>query len=373
MDKLYDSKGNELNVGGGSAPPVIIPSESFPVKALIKKVASLNDGEKIEMTEFPYCNKTGNHYAVNAKVTSFGKLYLCQGYNSYRCSYLEITNTSVILHRDTAGTVTTTVSHGLNISGYIAINLQITDDCYAFFHLQTKGGEYKYTFEKWNESANGMARLISEGTSLTNVVYSAANKNFSCPFWIFGASQEGISNSRWLGQLKNLGYFNYLANALAGRNSSSMLTDLKRALNFGRPQYVYFALSNDQASNYKARMKAAAECADEYGFEIIFVTKFVKPNATEDERAEQIEKIDYIKNYGRRVFAFGEAVCDDVYSGVVYPNYMDSDYVHPSTAEGARAIAFRFLVDVPEVMQYGTIKNSSAVGDTESGDGDVLS
>lgn len=312
------------------------------------------DGETIDATDFPYCNKVGNQFAFNAKITSFGKIRICQGFQTAYAVWLLIDGTNIDLLKYAGASRIARAAHGLTFSDFISININIDDNGHALVSVMTASGGFDYTFEDWGTQSCGLIQVRNDGSSLTDVTFVATNKYFSSPFWIFGASQEGMGSTRWLGQLRNLGYKNFLANAQPGRDSVGILTDLRRALNFGCPKYVYFALSNDgyTASTYTARMNAAKALADEYNFEVIFVAKGVTPAETATAEA-QLAKRNAVVNFGVRFFDFGKAVAQDPTDpSTIYSGWLDSEYVHPATAQCAKALALRFLVDVPEVMQY---------------------
>lgn len=311
-------------------------------------------GETMESELFPYYNKFGNKISFNAKVANFGKLTIYAGTTSYAHMYLCIDNTNMWIC-DSDDRIVENRAHGLDISEYISINLNCLDNGSLKVSIVTVNGTADYEFAKWNYAC-GKIVVANDSCSMANVQVGLTNSYFRTPFWIFGASQEGIANNRWLGQLRNLGYTDYLANALSGRNSVGILDDLKRALNFGCPKYVYFGLSNDDYvyNTYKSRMDAAKAVADEYGFEIIFVCKATTPT-TKATYEEQLAKRNTVINYGCRYFDFGKAVAaDPTDPNTLYANYLDASdgWVHPVSALGARAIAMQFLVDVPEIMQY---------------------
>lgn len=339
----------ELQEGKDSIPQLesILGSGGETIKADI-----LASGDRLQLANYPQCNKVGDCYAFNAKITAFDKLKVCHGYMSYISNWFEITTTHVNLYRSNDGSdveLMESVEHGLDITAYISVNIQIDDDCNAKLCLMTLAGDYRHTFEKWWEASHGVLQVISDGTTLEKAVFAANNRKFSCPLWVFGASQEKLSDSMWVGQIKSMGYFDFLLNALSGRDSMGIANDLRRALRYGCPKYLYFGLSNDgyDFDVYSSRMDAAKAIADEYGIEIIFVVKPMTPIADESYKI----KADYVRNYGCRYFDFANAVSADVDdTNAIYDGYLSSDWVHP-TPLGARALALRFMVDVPEVMK----------------------
>lgn len=318
---------------------------------------TLSDGSILPMSAFPYSNKVGNHFTFTAKIDHFSSLLICQGYNTNYARWIEINDTYVDVYWNT-GSRQQRVTHNLTFSNYISVNIQINNQGDAVTTIMTGDNTFSEILTGWDTNATGLVQVRSVGTTLHDVVFTATNIYFRCPLWIFGASQEGFTTTRYLGQLRLLGYRNYLANALPGRDSSNILNDLKRALNFGCPKYVYFALSNDGYTydTYKTRMDKAKSCAEEYGFTIIFVAKGVTPNTSSGSQEAQLTKRNTVINYGERYVDFGEAIAQDPTDPTtIYSGWMDSEYVHPATAQCARAIAMRVLSDIPEIMQYGDV------------------
>lgn len=367
LNTNVEALGNEVEKVKKNTSPQV---ESVIGKDALRVTAeSLSDGQIIELTDFPYANKTGNRYAFGGKFSgSFGSIYLCQGYNTYRSLWFAVNSSSIELwyqpNKSSSGkpaSVVETVQHGLNITDFVRVNLSIDDDCKARLQLFTRGGAYIHTFEKWSENANGIPSVRSVGTALTNVAYSATNRRFRCPVWVFGSSYEGLSKQRWCGQIKLMGYFDFLLNSKAGRSTLGNREDLERALNFGCPKYLVTVASigNDVTlANLKTRFTDLKAVADAHGMEVIVTCPADTPNTPKAEVRE------FLANTGCRLIHSGEAVSADINDGNAWYNgYLASDNVHP-TELGAIAMAHAVCEDFPEIMQYG-----ESTGNVENNDG----
>lgn len=117
---------------------------------------------------------------------------------------------------------------------------------------------------------------------------------------------------------------------------------------------------NDSASNYQTNLAKLKGLSEKYGFELVLQKVPVVP-----ARIEQNTGVNVIvaESGLRYIDAYKAVGADD--TGTWYTDYLSSDKVHPSV-NGAKAIATRMLIDVPEIMQYGYRQGS--VGGGISGD-----
>lgn len=335
-------------------------------------VDSINNNESIKLTGFPYCNKFGDCYQFSCKITNFTSLKICRGYNTYRSRWFEINSTNVNLYakdtNDSEGRIVETYLHGISsISAMLNVNINIGKDGKAVFKLQTLGGEFSHTFDRWGFEVNGLLQVISN-SSLTDVRLSATNFMQISPIWIFGASYMGVTNQRLIGQLKNMGYFKYLCNALAGRASSATLDDIRKSLSNGTPKYLLdFAFANDTSDvTFIANTTAIKELCDKNDVEFIGITLANMPYRNFDVRNA------FIRNLGVRYIDLEKAVKDPskIWSegtDIWYDGFLSSDNVHP-TELGAKAMAMQILTDFPEIMQCYDSHSDTSTPDYDGGD-----
>lgn len=327
-------------------------------------VESLLDGEELSAEEFPYCNKLGNQYSVSCKIGTFDKVVFAQGYNNYRGFHIEFSKYDVKVYFDSS--LKETQTHGLDIKDFLKFNIQHKDSGRFRISLMTNGGNYSFESSFNTYDMNGLLKLISIGSKLSQVKLSATNDRFRCPIWIFGASYEGVSSSRWVGQCKKMGYFNYLLNGLAGRDSSTTAADLNRAMKFGCPKYLYLTIwGNGSVDSLDTTIESVRSTCEENGITLILTNR---PNSlAEDVQNTYVNRKSVIDKYiamGIRYVDLAEAVSmNESEADGWYDGFLSSDLKHP-TELGAQAMAYQVLSDFPEIMQYGLYKDDIMLEDT---------
>ena len=324
-----------------------------PIKSLTGKeaetatAASLTDTGKIELTNFPWHIKKGLVMSMYAKVTSFSALLVGKGYMKYRGDYLRINTTQIVQIRyDSSEIVKETVTHGLNIQSFVKVSLTSDNSGRMYVVLQSKGGKFEYKFNNWAFEANYAPFVLSEGSTLTDVELSAGCQDFRLPVWAFGDSYFGVDASRWIGVMKDFGYFNFLVNGLAGQSSAGAYADLERCLKFGTPKFLLWCLGmNDTDANFKAYFEKVRSICKSNNITLIAATVPTVPTRNKEIITQ------YVKDSGLRYIDFYKAVGTSS-SGTWYDGYLNADGVHPN-AIGAQALATQVLADFPELMQYG--------------------
>ena len=319
--------------------------------AISIKSDNLNNDLSIE--QFPFSNKFGDKYNFICKVSSFNGISICKGVPpSYGASWFEIDSQNVSLYNYyTNSSRVAQVAHGLSIQQVLNVNINVDSSGIATLTIQTVGGYFTHEFQQWGYNANGMLQVHNNGSVLTDCCLSATNKYFTCPIWIFGASFEGVADARWIGQMKSMGYFNYLLNAYAGRNGATAIVDFKRALKFGCPKYIYFPSSNDgNVETYISNVTQMKQLCDKFGITLILGRK--ANNKETDFSAYRT----YVESSGLRYIDLFNALTDPSKTwssgtDTWYSGFMSSDGKHP-TEQGALAIALQACYDFPEMMQY---------------------
>ncbi len=359
---------NDLNTRINSVESSVLKVESVLGEDALKVTSStLADGSSVTLTQFPQSNKKGDNVLFFAKISSFSGLRIGKGYGAYNNIWFEIDGTNVILKNYVSSEATlATEAHGLTIDTFISISIscRLNDKC--VLNIDTLGGSFSHTFDEWTTSINGVWKATSVGSSLTDIAFNATNQDFRCPVWAFGDSYFGITDSRWPGQLKNFGYYNYLINGYAGRGSNNGYLDLVKCLNFGTPKYLLWCLlGNDTLANYKSYLSQVISLCEAKGITLILLKM---PNgcsnptiSTTYSDRDYDEYNAYMETLGYRYINLKEAVGES--GGVWYTGYC-SDGIHPTTL-GAKAMAMQVLKDFPEIMQYGTTSDSASSGGDE--------
>lgn len=313
-----------------------------------------------EIKTFPKHLKKCVDLSFGATFNTFNTIEVGKGYNNYRGSWIRITNTTVdyIYYDNNTAMNRKSVVHNLNISTFINVSINVDSNSTAHVKILTLNGYFETTFNFAYE-LNGFP-FIRTAAVINDVTFSATSSDFKRPMWLFGDSYFGIANNRVIGQLRNLGFFNVLINGLAGQGSAGAFSELEKCLLYGTPKYIVWCLGmNDAASSYNDVLGKLVTLCENKNITLILM----KIPSVPDRSKEQLN--EYMLSTGLRYVDAYKAVGAQP-NGTWYPNYLDGDKVHPKEL-GAKAIAFRILLDAPEIMQYGLYNYDDVSGDI-SGD-----
>lgn len=351
--------------GGGTVSSYI--TSVCGMSGIRQSKASMGDGEYMALADYPYANTCGECYQFRANITTFSRIKIGRGTNNaenanfagtYHC-WLEIDSTNIYIYRNSSQLIGT-VAHGLTISGFIAINMKYGDDKVMHVTIMTLGGLVTKDINQyvdastpfWVMDASGMVKVASDGSTLTNCLLSATNSHFRSPLWVFGASYE--EHSGWQGQVRKMGYSNFLHNGFPGRDSATCYADFIRATAFGFPRFLYWTMwGNGSVSDLDTYIGNVKTLCDAQGASLIIIQR---PNSSaSDVQANYSAKKAVIDRYiaqGVRFVDSANALSanpsdpDGWYSG-----YLATDGKHP-TALGHKSLAMQVLADIPEFMQY---------------------
>lgn len=323
--------------------------------------ASLADGSTMTLSRTPQSLCKNNRYAFSGKFSSFGTLIVGKGATTYNARYFKITATEIALF-DYIGseTLLETKTHGLTLSGYISIVVTERDGK-ADVVLQTLSDSYAATFDNYQYYSNGQTRATASGMSLTDCKLSWANPDLKLDTWVFGDSYFGMnSTNREMYWLNEWGALDKVLNQhYAGQGSAPALEDLVRCLDFGCPKRLIWALgmNNDNSStladittgDWYDAIRQVAKICEQRGIEFIPAT-IPQVRSTSYKNKDLMSA--WVRSSGYRYVDVAAAVGSNA-SGEWYGNgtaydYQSPDNVHPSEY-GAKAIATRFLLDVPEL------------------------
>lgn len=337
-------KGNiDIKGGGGSnSQQVLSLLGTDGIKAYAQ---SLNGEQILSLENYPYSNKTGDKYCFRCTIDTFDSITIYSGNGTYGNS-VTIDSTNITMKN---GNV---YPHGLNISTFLYVVIDIATDTTANIYLDTIDGMFTKTGVSW-KNVTGLKWVEANNSALTDCHFSAINPYFKSPLWVFGASYESIGDSaRWTNYIRtNMGYKNWLFNGYSGRNSSLCYDDLIRALNFGTPKYLFWTMwGNGTASSLQTYFDKVYTLCKEKGIELIIVKRANTPKATEYNARNAAVEAMIAK--GVRYVDEATAVSPNPSDpNGCYDGYIYTDGVHP-TALGAKAIAMQILLDLPEIMQY---------------------
>ena len=329
--------------------------------ALKVSTVSMASGTQLTLNNFPQNLKKGVAMTFYAKITSFTSLQIGKGYQAYRGDYLKIDSTNISwIQYDSSEVTKGTTPHGLTFSDFISISFTVDNDSVCSYTVGTLTGTFTGTFQ-WGYEMNGVP-FVRAAQSMTDVELGAIANDIRRPLWLFGDSYFGVAENRVIGQLKNLGYADYcLVCGLAGMGSSGAYTNLLNLMALGgMPKIIVWCEGmNDGDSSYKTYLDLITSICEANEIELILMKIPSVPG-----RAKEIIN-GYIDASGLRFVDAYKSVGASI-GGTWYPGYLNAtDFVHPNTI-GAQAIAHRMVIDVPELMQYGS--TSGSIGGLITGD-----
>lgn len=309
----------------------------------------LTSNTSLKLDYFPSHLKKGIAITADMKFSSFSKVSIGKGYESYRGDWLEIDDTNVIYnHYEQSTSTVSTVAHGLTIKDSLSIALYIDNDGVCNVSLATNGGSAEFSIQ-WGYEQNGKPFIVGE-QEITEVNLSAIALDAKCPIWLFGDSYFGVAENRVIGQLKKLGYTDgVLVDGMAGIGTSSMIDDLQKLIALGGSPKIVICCEgmNDGGSGYASNINAIIGMCDGVGAELVLYKVPVVAKRITENTAVNTAMLATGKRY---VDAYKAVGATD--EGTWWDGYLNSDGVHPNEI-GAKAIAQRILIDVPEIMQYG--------------------
>jgi len=316
---------------------------------------SLSANETITLTNAPRYLRKNVELSFFAKFQSFTGLTLGKGYQKAygKGFYIDDTNIEFHIYEDGTDTLRTSVAHGLTISNYISVVVALDKDGIGTVTVNSTSGSFTTTFDLGYTFLDVPFATVAQNS--TNVVFTCTTNDIKCPLWVIGDSYCSIADDRIVGQLKKLGYFeNILIDSKPGLRSfdnfndaSLGLYELRRLLTIGKPKYLVWCLGmNDPASYAPIALNYVINMCVDYGIELFLYTVPSVPNIQHEDLNTMI------KNSGYRYIDGYDAVGCQV-GGTWYSGFLASDNVHP-TEIGAEALATRFLVNCPEIMQYRT-------------------
>ena len=344
--------------------PELIPAYSLCGQDSKKiTLETLSDWSNVG-TDYPYylkcCHTLSCKVYLSESMNGSQYIRLGIGHNSTNGKVLKITPTNAIIERydSTNGYVSNvSYSHGLTLKDFVMCEVTFTWTG-GKMRIISSGGSY---VKEWNNSSysyTGNAQVnfglpfLENGLGYTmeNVKLSGGSDRFMKPVWVCGDSYTSMFEARWTYQMiNNYGIDNFLLIGFPGAQSGDILPDLKRALNYGTPKYLYWCLGmNDNAALWKYNATELECMCRERGITLIYQTIPV-PTSSSATPAEKKKINQYIKSSGYRYVDGCSAVCSDD-QGTWYDG-MNDDGIHP-TVIGAKALAGQVLVDFPEIANY---------------------
>lgn len=261
-----------------------------------------------------------------------------------------IDNTNVDYYARTDTVTPVTVAHGLTINENIQIIIEQTSVGTCKFTLISDGNIFSHEFTQSRQNI-GNPFVLSIGTALTNCKLTWTCADLAKSIWMFGDSYFSYSPARWTYYLHEYGYDkNALLDGFAGEGSLNARAGFYDLLQFGTPKEAVWCVgmndgsdsASDPAANWVTGRDTFLQYCSNNNVEPIFATVPTVPSISHEKKNE------WIRASGYRYIDFARAV-GATSSGQWYSGMLSNDNVHP-TAEGARALFARALLDLPEIM-----------------------
>lgn len=296
--------------------------------------------------------KKDNIYSVMTDLSSFNTLRIGHAKNSYGGSWIDITQTKVIVHNYFNSDSVVEFTHGLTISDYLYVQITVKVGK-ADINVFSNNSYYKITDADWTGYGNGLYFVESSNTVTTNTVFTWASAEFRKPLWIFGDSYVDITNTnRWANHIIKNGYGNnVLVNGYGGEDSGVARDTFRNCIAFyGKPKTLLWCMGmNDDAdtdadtpdAGWLAALEDVIDICDEYGIELILATIPSVPGRNNEGKNTWIRSHDY------KYVDMAEAVGAQA-NGTWYTGMLSNDNVHP-TQIGAMAMYYAALTTVPEI------------------------
>lgn len=329
---------------------VKLSSGKFTVSGTIE---NLLQGNLMKISEHLDVKKN-KVYRFFGGFNSFASVTIGHGYNTYGGSWVTIDETNVTAYyfNGSQAIQMGQYAHNLTISDFIdvVINVGNVHNLRASVTVMTKSGDFTQTNVPM-AGCNG-AIFSFGGQSMTNVKYSCSLNDMLSDVWLFGDSYISLGDTgRWTYQLMQYGYKDLLMCGFGGATSSDEILAFRELTEIAKPKYLVWALGmNDADANgsvntiWKSAYDEVKTWCEQNSVEFIPCTI---PNTP---RFRNIEKNNIVRTSELRYIDFAKAVNAEEDGATWYPNMLSSDNVHPVEL-GAKVLANRFLVDVPEVFK----------------------
>ena len=293
-------------------------------------------------------NKKNCVYDIYAEFSTFTSLKIAHGKAAYDSAYLIIDETYIKIYRyTTSESLMKTYEHRLTFSDYISVHIDLKHGIYASVTVKTNGGEFEQN-SAWFPGCRDEV-TVSGGQEMSNVKGSYFARDIYADTWIFGDSYLTIGDTRYPQHLINAGYTNYLLCGFSGAKSMDEIISLRNLIEKCSPKRICWCLGMNDGDTETAVNASWKTVYDEIvgicsskNIELILATIPNVPSIRHDY------KNAIVRASGYRYIDFAKAVNAEAVGATWYADMLSSDNVHP-TELGAKALASRILLDVPEI------------------------
>lgn len=316
-------------------------------------VETLSDGEYINLTDHLDVkkNKTEIFYA---NISSFSKLRIGHGEAVYGGAYVDIDNTNITIYDYTNEVRTVkTEAHGLTITDFISVVIDVSIN--ANITVFTSSGSFTVSNVGWT-GCNGSIFAKSIGSELVNCELKWTCSDLNSDVWVIGDSYLGLTNpARYPYHLLAMGFNNWLACGYPGAAAYAEKMSVANLLTMGTPKYIVWTIGMNNIDNgaintsWLTETQNIIKMCNDRGITLILTTIPSTWDNNSELTRDNSYKNAWIKSSGYRYVDFEKAVGADKGSGW-YTGMLSEDGVHPAEL-GAKALASRFIIDVPEITK----------------------
>ena len=297
--------------------------------------------DAITFSDIPNC-KQNNVISFYANIDQFDKIGISHGKELYRCGFIEVDATNLYVYYNET-TLSNTFAHGLTISGFISIIINVLCDRTADVLITSIDGTFKKNV-KWNGCRNAVL-FESKKSSFVNAKATFMLNDLEKDLWCFGDSYFDY----WATQMDSLGFSNFYSDAFSGRNSAQALSSLELALKIRIPQKIYWCMGMndpDSLDSINQRWKESTDnlisICSKNNIELIFSTIPTTP------KNKNNYKNDFIRSSGYGYVDMEKALVEDMETGEWYDGLISGDNIHPS-ANGTNVIISVNITNFPEM------------------------
>ena len=304
--------------------------------------------ETIIIDDAPKKLKPNCSLSFYGKITGFGYIELGCGKGNDTGWGVRIDGTDVkaVAYNNGSTIAVDTKPHGLTIGTFIYVSIEKIGTGIKV-RMMSFGGEFvgNVTFSKLEAYGTPFA-FASENSTLSEVSFGWTSKDLRKQVWFFGASYCSLYTNRMLTQLINTyGVDNFAIIAEAGNDFDGIMPSVMAALEHGTPKFLVcgIGMNTDYPAVYWYYYKKLENICRARGIELVLCT-IPYPSGGTKAGVNSI-----VTGSGHRYIDLYHAVSSDE-NGTWYEGYCD-DGVHP-TLIGAKAMAARILIDLPEILNY---------------------
>lgn len=294
-------------------------------------------------------NKKNCIYTVFGKFSEFTGLVIGHGYSTNNATWMAIDGANITIY-GTGGTEYQQFSHGLTITDFIDVIIKVSDTSLARANvtIRTATGEYTKSDVIFFGCSGNV--WFNPRQIMTEVKFTYILLDMLKDVYVFGDSYMSLADAnRWPKYTIDAGYNGALLSGYGGVTSQGELTSFNNIMGIKKPKTcAWFLGMNDPDpsdginSSWKSAIESVISYCETNGIELVLSTI---PNTP---TMNNMYKNEYVRASGYRYVDFAKAVNAESANAPWYTGMLSSDNVHP-TADGAKALASRVILDFPEI------------------------